>query len=65
MPDEDQETQYYDSVTRKVEWRCKYYLRTFKLSGGTSTITDHLTWAEAEGGHNIPYLSPQEIQVQT
>jgi hypothetical protein len=61
MPDEDRETQYYDLVTRKVKWRCKYCLRTFKLSGGTSIITDHLIWAEAEEGYNIPYLSSQEI----
>ena len=64
MPDEDRETRYFDIATGKPEWRYKYCPKTFKLSGGTGIITDHLLFAEAEGGHNIPYLSPRDIQVQ-
>jgi hypothetical protein len=61
MLDEDREIQYIDIATRKPKWRCKYCPKTFKLSGGTSIITDHLLFAEAEGDHNIPYLSPRDI----
>jgi hypothetical protein len=61
--DKDRETQYINIATRKPKWRYKYYPKTFKLSGGTSIITDYLLFAEAEGGHNIPYLSPRDIQV--
>ena len=64
MLDEDRETRYYNVINGRVEQRCKYCPKTFILSSGTATITNHLTWPDADGGHNIPYQSLRDIQVQ-
>ena len=49
----DPETVFWNRKGKK-EWRCRYYLQDYQLSGGTDNIKGHLNW------HDIFEDSPKE-----
>jgi hypothetical protein len=54
MRDTDNTETVYYNVKGKKEWRCRYCLANYQLSGGADNIAKHLNW------HNIFEDSPKD-----
>jgi hypothetical protein len=64
MPDENIETRYYNEITGKDEWRCRYCPKTYACSGGTGAPSDHLTDPVSKKGHGLQRDSPREAKAK-
>jgi hAT family C-terminal dimerisation region/BED zinc finger len=59
MPDEDMQTKYYNEATKSEEWRCRYCVKVYACSGGTTAPARHL-----EDFHEIPKDSARDVTVK-
>lgn len=64
MPDENIETRYYNEITGKEEWRCRYCPKTYACSGGTGAPSDHLTDPISKKGHGLQRDSAREVKAK-
>jgi hypothetical protein len=58
MLDENPKSLYYHPITRKLEWRCKYYSKKYAINSGTRLIRLHLILV-----HNISEKSPRQERI--